>query len=87
MLYYFISNISNIRFTASAQFPGSSIVRTGTLLGIWRVDWILTSMSVLSLNGGHAITGTVVCAATTPDKAFDLLNKLNILSTKTIELK
>ena len=54
-----------------AQFLGSKIVRTGVLLGICKVEWMLTNMSVLSTKGGHAIVGKVEFAPTKPDKAFE----------------
>ena len=66
-----VDQAPNIRFTAKAQFPGSSTVSTGVLLGIWSVEWILTSISVLSEKGGQAMVGNSELAATNPDRALD----------------
>ena len=69
--YCSVGQAQKIRFTAKAQFPGSSTVRTGVLLGIWRVEWILTNISVLSEKGGQANVGNSELAATNPDRALD----------------
>ena len=53
------------------SFFGSSIVITGTLLGICKVELIFTIISSLSENGGQAIVTLVEFPATKPDKAFD----------------
>ena len=60
-----------ILFTANAQFPGSRMVKTGVLLGICKVEWIFTSISALSENGGQPKVGKSQLAATNPDNAFD----------------
>ncbi|MDP6033189.1 MAG: hypothetical protein QGH04_04990, partial [Candidatus Marinimicrobia bacterium] len=60
-----------IRLTAKAQFPGSITVNTGVLLGICRVEWILTSISALSENGGQPRVGNLEFAATNPERALD----------------
>ena len=54
-----------------AQFPGSRTVRTGVFGGICKVECILTIMSRLSLNGGHAIVTWEEFAATNPERAFE----------------
>ena len=56
---------------AVAQLPGSSTVRTGVLLGICKVELMLTIISVLSENGGQAMVGNSELAPTNPDSALD----------------
>jgi hypothetical protein len=70
-IYYSVDQAPKIRFTAKAQLPGSITVSTGVLLGIWRVEWILTSISVLSEKGGQAKVGKTELAATNPDRALE----------------
>jgi len=73
--HQFCSSSDGIRLriltAARAALPGSRTVITGVLLGIWRVEWILTSISTLSANGGQAMTGKLQFAATKPDSAFE----------------
>ena len=51
------------------HFSGSKVIG-GTLLGHIKVEFILTCMSILSLNGGQAITGYLEFDAITPLNAL-----------------
>jgi len=63
----------------TATFLGSNIVITGTSRGHCNVEFILTNISILSEKGGHAITGNLLFAATTPLSA--LLRPATVLQT------
>src|SRR3989344_6586701 len=66
--WIFLSLKPNILAQAAATLLGSKTVRTGVSDGICMVEWILTSKSCLSLNGGQAMTGWMELAATTPER-------------------
>ena len=56
----------NIFLTALETLSGFNTVITGTFDGHCKVELIFVNISILSLNGGHAITGNLVLHDTTP---------------------
>ena len=70
--YTYFNQTVKIRLTHVAALPVDSTVITGTSLGHINDEFMFTIISVLSLNGGHAITGASTLHATTPLRALHI---------------